>query len=89
MRLSPVLIASSALLLVSCGYLKLGSRQKLILDAPKDVELVVYRQIGKNGQRVMSPIGLIRGGEPIEIDSGHYLIANPIWCSYQNFFHRI
>lgn len=76
MRLSPVCFAAAALLLVSCNVLNLRSKQKLILDAPKDVELVVYRQVGKNGQRVMSPMGLIRGGEPIDIDAGHYLIAN-------------
>jgi hypothetical protein len=76
MRLSPVCFAAAALLLVSCNVLNLRRKQKLILDAPKDVELLVYRQVGKNGQRVMSPMGLIRGGEPIEIDAGHYLIAN-------------
>lgn len=80
----PVLAAAlAASLLVGCHLINLTGKQTLTLDAPQDVELVVYRQVGKAGQRVMNPIGLIRGGTSLSLEPGDYLIANE--CSGYEF----
>jgi hypothetical protein len=70
-------------LLTACHYLKILNKQTLTLDAPSEVELVLYKQIGKNGRKVMNPIGLIRGGESMDLDAGDYLLANE--CSGYEF----
>lgn len=72
-------------LLTGCQYLTLLRKQTLTLDAPKDVELVVYNKVGRQGQKVMNPVGLIRGGETIELVAGEYLLANE--CSGYEFKH--
>ncbi|MEN9529720.1 MAG: hypothetical protein RI932_1593 [Pseudomonadota bacterium] len=69
-----VLLATA--ILSSCSLISLTRKQPLILDAPAGVELVVYRQVGKSGQRVMSPVGLVRGGQSLELEPGEYLVAN-------------
>jgi len=76
-----VLLATA--ILSGCTLISLTRKQPLVLDAPADVELVVYRQIGKSGQRVMSPVGLIRGGESVPLEPGEYLVANE--CSGYSF----
>lgn len=82
--LLPILAAAAAMAMLSgCSFLNLTRKQTLTLDAPKDVELVVYRQVGKPGHRVMSPVGLIHGGETMELDVGEYLVANE--CSGYEF----
>jgi hypothetical protein len=70
-------------LLTGCNYLSYLRKQSLTLDAPASMELVVYRQVGQSGQRVMSPVGLIRGGQTIELEEGDYLVANE--CSGYEF----
>ncbi len=70
-------------LLTGCRYITYLRKQPLTLDAPADMELVVYRQVGKQGQRVMSPVGLIRGGQTIQLEEGDYLVANE--CSGYEF----
>lgn len=72
-------------LLTGCQYLTLLRKQTLTLDAPKDVELVVYNKVGRQGQKVMNPVGLVRGGETIELVAGEYLLANE--CSGYEFKH--
>ncbi|MEY3901937.1 MAG: hypothetical protein RL189_1243 [Pseudomonadota bacterium] len=72
-------------LLTGCQYLTLLRKQTLTLDAPKDVELVVYNKVGRQGQKVMNPVGLIRGGESIDLVAGEYLLANE--CSGYEFKH--
>jgi len=81
--LLPILAAAAMAMLSGCSFLNLTRKQTLTLDAPKDVELVVYRQVGKPGHRVMSPVGVIHGGETIELDVGEYLVANE--CSGYEF----
>jgi hypothetical protein len=81
--LIPILAAAAMAMLSGCSFLNLTRKQTLTLDAPKDVELVVYRQVGKPGHRVMSPVGLIHGGESMELDAGEYLVANE--CSGYEF----
>lgn len=81
--LLPIFAAVAMAMLSGCSILNLSRKQNLTLDAPKDVELVVYRQVGKPGYRVMSPVGLIRGGETLELDVGEYLVANE--CSGYEF----
>ena len=81
--LIPILAAAAMAILSGCSFLNLTRKQTLTLDGPKDVELVVYRQVGKPGHRVMSPVGLIRGGESMELDAGEYLVANE--CSGYEF----
>lgn len=79
-----VLISGVALgLLTSCNYFSYLRKQTLTLDAPAAVELVVYRQVGQAGRRVMSPVGLIRGGQSIELAEGTYLVGNE--CSGYEF----
>lgn len=78
-----VVWASCLGLLTGCHYLAILKKQTLTLDASKDMELVVYKQVGKAGQRVMSPVGLIRGGQTIDLDAGDYLVANE--CSGYEF----
>jgi hypothetical protein len=76
-----VLLATA--ILSGCSLLALTRKQPLILDASPDVELVVYRQVGKAGQRVMSPVGLVRGGQSMPLEPGEYLLANE--CSGYTF----
>ncbi|MEN9825166.1 MAG: hypothetical protein RI953_911 [Pseudomonadota bacterium] len=70
-------------LLTGCKYMTFLRKQSLTLDAPKEMELVVYKQVGKSTERVMSPVGLIRGGQTIELEPGDYLVANE--CSGYEF----
>lgn len=70
-------------LLTGCRYFGLIRKQTLTLDAPKELELVVYKHVGKMGQRVLSPVGLIRGGDTIPLEAGDYLVANE--CSGYEF----
>ncbi|MFZ9519140.1 MAG: hypothetical protein ACO3A4_01560 [Silvanigrellaceae bacterium] len=70
-------------LLTGCKYMTFLRKQSLTLDAPKEMELVVYKQIGKPNEKVMSPVGLIRGGESIELEAGDYIVANE--CSGYEF----
>ncbi|NBW80366.1 hypothetical protein EBR21_01300 [bacterium] len=70
-------------LLTGCKYLTFLRKQSLTLDAPKEMELVVYKQVGKSSERIMSPVGLIHGGQTIELEPGDYLVANE--CSGYEF----
>ncbi|NBO37338.1 hypothetical protein EBU99_02010 [bacterium] len=77
------ILALALVWIAGCHHFNLLRKQTLTLDAPKAMELVVYRQVGKAGQRVMSPVSLIRGGQSIELEPGDYLIANE--CSGYEF----
>lgn len=82
-----MLVALGAFILLSltsaCQWLSFEPKRNLTLDAPSDVELVLYRQSGEDEQKVLTPVSLLKGGESIVIDPGEYMLANE--CSGYSF----
>lgn len=82
-----MLIALGAFILLSltsaCQYLNFEPKKNLALDAPSDVELVLYRQSGVSDKKVLTPVALLKGGDSIVIEPGEYMLANE--CSGYSF----
>jgi hypothetical protein len=80
-------VALGAFILLSltsaCHWLNFEPKKNLTLDAPSDVELVLYRQSGLGDQKVLTPVALLKGGESVAIEPGDYMLANE--CSGYSF----
>jgi hypothetical protein len=75
-----MLIPLGAFILLSltsaCHWLNFEPTKNLTLDAPSEVELVLYRQSGAGEKKVLTPVTLLKGGESIVIEPGDYMLAN-------------
>lgn len=75
-----MLVALGAFILLSltsaCQLLNFEPKKNLFLDAPTDVELVLYRQVGTDDRKILTPVLLLKGGDSAVIEPGEYMLAN-------------